>query len=90
MSRDAVYRAPVLLVNLPLSCCCFTKAIYIRLFCDYETHLLTLNPGGLMRPGYPYTEMCQRALKQALPQANVTFPQVRQAVWPNEICQAIC
>ena len=35
-----------------------------------------------MRPGYAYTEMCQRALKQALPEANVIFPPVRQAVWP--------
>ncbi|KAL0027911.1 hypothetical protein WJX79_002298 [Trebouxia sp. C0005] len=36
--------------------------------------------GGLMRPGYAYTEMCQRALKQALPQANVRFPQVEAAI----------
>ncbi len=56
-------------------------AIYTRLYCDYDTQLLTLNPGGLMRPGYAYTEMCQRALQQALPQANVIFPQVGQAVW---------
>ena len=46
----------------------------------YETQLLTLDSGGLMRPGYAYTEMCQRELKQALPQANVMFPQVREAV----------
>lgn len=35
--------------------------------------------GGLMRPNYAYTDLCQRALKQALPQANVIFPQVEAA-----------
>ena len=38
-----------------------------------------------MRQGYAYTEMCQRELKQALPQANVMFPQVRQAVWSMKL-----
>jgi len=51
----------------------------------YETQLLTLDSGGLMRPGYHYTGMCQRALKQAVPQANVVFPKVRQAVWPMKV-----
>lgn len=68
----------------------FHKAVCIRLYCDIDTQLLALNPGGLMRPGYAYTEMCQRALQQGLPQANVVFPKVRQAVWPIETCQAIC
>ncbi len=68
----------------------FHKAICIRLCCDIDTQLLTLNPGGLMRPGYAFTDMCQRALKQALPQANVVFPKVRQAVWPSGTCQTIC
>lgn len=29
-----------------------------------------------MRPGYAYTEMCQQALKAALPQAQLCFPKV--------------
>ena len=29
-----------------------------------------------MRPGYAYTQMCHSALKVALPQADITFPQV--------------
>lgn len=35
--------------------------------------------GGLMRPGYAYTELCRVALKVALPQAHVTFPEVDAA-----------
>ncbi|KAL3148996.1 hypothetical protein ABBQ32_001850 [Trebouxia sp. C0010 RCD-2024] len=35
--------------------------------------------GGLMRPGYAYTEMCQQALQAALPQAQPCFPKVDAA-----------
>ena len=32
-----------------------------------------------MRPGYAYTELCRVALKVALPQAHVTFPEVQSS-----------
>lgn len=35
--------------------------------------------GGMLRPGNPYTKLCQQALLVALPEADVVFPKVDAA-----------